>query len=317
MTAAQYAKQAGLKTLLEVSELTDVSPQTLNNWFKNKPKLFEITILGCKCRKHQIKGKQLIPPESAKLVKAVLALVSEMSDEYEEQIKLLYEGNRRAIMDANDDTFSSKVNNLLDYLKDKYERIFNFASIKLADILIDNANKGATIQINNSISNLLDNITIPTLQYQQGVLKEALTAITEESASLFKTIPAIYHNDVQKTVMSSIANGQGFYELKPFFEAHSNNTKNYSKLRTMDQSRKAFNNIAKVKMQSAGITKFEWQHTRGALHPRILHEKLNKKVFSFDDPPYIGTMYGVDIYGIPGQMINCRCTMRPVILDNE
>jgi hypothetical protein len=256
-------------------------------------------------KKRQIKGKTLIPPASSKLVKAVLSLVFEMSQEYEDQIRLLYEGNRRAIMDAQDDTFSSKVNNLLDYLKDKYEKLFNFASINLANILVNNANKGSTIQINNSIANLLDNITIPTLQYKQGVLKEALTAITEESASLFKTIPAIYHNDVQKSVMNSIANGQGFYELKPFFEAHSNGTKNYAKLRTMDQSRKAFNNIAKIKMQSAGINKFEWQHTKGALHPRILHEKLNKKVFSFDDPPYIGTMYGVDIYGLPGQMINC------------
>lgn len=47
MTASQAAKQAGLKNLLEVSELTGVSHQTLNNWHNDKPKLFAVVIAGC------------------------------------------------------------------------------------------------------------------------------------------------------------------------------------------------------------------------------------------------------------------------------
>ncbi len=47
MTAAQAAKSAGLKSLAVVSELSGVSRQTLDNWYKNKRKLFDIVILGC------------------------------------------------------------------------------------------------------------------------------------------------------------------------------------------------------------------------------------------------------------------------------
>lgn len=47
MTAAKAAKAAGLKSLAVVSDLTGVSTQTLNNWFNDKPKLFEIVIAGC------------------------------------------------------------------------------------------------------------------------------------------------------------------------------------------------------------------------------------------------------------------------------
>jgi hypothetical protein len=47
MTASEHAKQAGLKSLVEVSELTGVSHQTLNNWHNDKPKLFAIVIAGC------------------------------------------------------------------------------------------------------------------------------------------------------------------------------------------------------------------------------------------------------------------------------
>jgi len=48
MTPSQQAKtQAGMK-LSEVSELTGVSPQTLANWHKHKPKLFAVVLAGCK-----------------------------------------------------------------------------------------------------------------------------------------------------------------------------------------------------------------------------------------------------------------------------
>ena len=46
MTPSQQAKSAGLKSLLQVSEITGVSIQTLSNWAKNKPKLFRAVLLG-------------------------------------------------------------------------------------------------------------------------------------------------------------------------------------------------------------------------------------------------------------------------------
>ena len=47
MTAAEQAKKAGMKSLAEVSQMTDIRFQTLNNWHKNRPKLFRLVILGC------------------------------------------------------------------------------------------------------------------------------------------------------------------------------------------------------------------------------------------------------------------------------
>lgn len=47
MSPSRQAKAAGLKNLSQVSELTGVSLQTLTNWHKNKPKLFNIVLLGC------------------------------------------------------------------------------------------------------------------------------------------------------------------------------------------------------------------------------------------------------------------------------
>lgn len=47
MTPSQQAKAAGLKSLAQVSQITGVRFQTLNNWHKNKPDLFRIVIAGC------------------------------------------------------------------------------------------------------------------------------------------------------------------------------------------------------------------------------------------------------------------------------
>jgi hypothetical protein len=47
MTAAKKSKELGLKSLTQVSQLTKQSPQTLTNWFNDKPELFDVVLLGC------------------------------------------------------------------------------------------------------------------------------------------------------------------------------------------------------------------------------------------------------------------------------
>jgi SPP1 gp7 family putative phage head morphogenesis protein len=79
----------------------------------------------------------------------------------------------------------------------------------------------------------------------------------------------------------------------------------------LDQTRKAYNNINKGRMQAIGVQKFEWVHSGGGQKPRELHIELDGQVFSFDDLPVIDERTGER--GIPGQAINCRCTMVPVI----
>lgn len=47
MTPAQQAKEAGLKSLTQVSQVTGVSLNTLTNWHRDKQELFRIVLLGC------------------------------------------------------------------------------------------------------------------------------------------------------------------------------------------------------------------------------------------------------------------------------
>jgi hypothetical protein len=47
MTTAKTVKEAGLKSLAEVSEMTGQSRQVLDAWHKERPTLFKIVLLGC------------------------------------------------------------------------------------------------------------------------------------------------------------------------------------------------------------------------------------------------------------------------------
>jgi AcrR family transcriptional regulator len=47
MTAAERSWQEAGLTLAEVSRISGVQRATLNNWYRNKPELFGIVLLGC------------------------------------------------------------------------------------------------------------------------------------------------------------------------------------------------------------------------------------------------------------------------------
>lgn len=56
MTPSQQAKSAGLKSLKQVSEIIGKPVQTLDNWAKKSPELFDIVLLGCafKIKKNEV-----------------------------------------------------------------------------------------------------------------------------------------------------------------------------------------------------------------------------------------------------------------------
>jgi len=46
MTASKIAKAAGLDSLKELAAMSKQSPQTLTNWYNNKPELFDLVVKG-------------------------------------------------------------------------------------------------------------------------------------------------------------------------------------------------------------------------------------------------------------------------------
>ena len=142
-------------------------------------------------------------------------------------------------------------------------------------------------------------------------LKDVISAVIDDNVNYIKSIPEQYLKDLSGYVNRSIATGGGYKDLLSHIDRIGGVTKRRAKNIALDQTRKAYNSITKQRLLSAGVEKYEWIHSHGGAHPRRLHLSYDGKVFRFDDPPIIDERTGER--GIPGQAVNCKCTMRPVL----
>jgi len=55
MSAAKRAKELGMKSLTEVTELTGRKPSTLASWYAFQPEFFDIVVMGCKLKRDNLK----------------------------------------------------------------------------------------------------------------------------------------------------------------------------------------------------------------------------------------------------------------------
>ena len=237
-----------------------------------------------------------------------------MMAETEREVKALFSTNHasRLGLATTDSSFSRQVNKILSKIADKYrEAILNRSSEKSKE-WASRVNEASKNSVSASLKSMAAHPMTISADFLTNEMAESFKAMTESNVSLFKTIHEQYFSKVESAVMESITNGNGLADLLPFFESFSNGTKNYGKLRALDQTRKAFTSINLERMKKVGIKKVKWQHSRGSNEPRKLHQELDGKIFDIDKPPYIGTMYNIRIYNWPGTISNCRCSLAPV-----
>jgi SPP1 gp7 family putative phage head morphogenesis protein len=212
---------------------------------------------------------------------------------------------------AMDASFASRAGALLRRLTERFTALFVDKAGGLANALNGGISKVSAEQLGSSLREVSGGVTLKT-DVISGVVADVLRASTKQNVALIKSIPAKYFEQIEGAVMRSIQTGRGMADLQPELEKFEGMTKNRAALIARDQTAKATTAINRARMQGLGIRKFEWLHSGGGREPRPLHKNvLNGKVFSLDDPPVIDERTGER--GLPGQLINCRCRMVPVI----
>lgn len=232
-----------------------------------------------------------------------------MTKEVEREIKELFKSDAAANYYAMDDTLSSQARILTNALLKRYTSKFSKIAKPLAERFANGVDGASSKQVHNSLQKLSGGLSLPTANLD-GQLKEMLSATITENVSLITSIPERYLKQVQGAVMRSITTDNGLQDLVPFLAKQKDITLRKAQLMALDQNRKAMNGLSRGRMQNLGLKKFKWLHTGGSNEPRKMHQDMSGNIYSFDDPPEIdedGTK------GFPGQAINCRCRMVPVI----
>lgn len=233
-----------------------------------------------------------------------------MIDETRASVAALYDAHAPAVRSGQDASMASQARILTNKLASKFEILFQRLAPGAAKRVISNVEKASKSNLHASLSKATGGLSLKT-SVISGRVREIVTASTAENVGLIKSIPRQYFDKIQGTVMRAITSGQGQAEVLALIDKIGHSTTKRARLIARDQTRKATTAINAARMQDLGIRKFEWLHSDAGKEPRKLHVEMSGNIYDLNDPPVIDEDTGER--GLPGQLINCRCRMCPVI----
>lgn len=235
-------------------------------------------------------------------------MTAAMHKDYARELKAVFRANDVITIDA---SISAQARIVLRKLQQKWGRIFRRESPKIVDQIIGGIDKAAGDTLKQSLKQLSGGVTLKTDE-MPAALKQAVSAAIAENVTLIKSIETQYHTQIEGAVMRSLQpGGRGLADVTEALQKYEGITDRRRNVIAKDQVRKAQAIISIERAKSAGIKKFKWLHSRGGSEPRPDHVAMSGNVYSYDDPPVIDRRTGER--GFPGQAINCRCQMVPVI----
>lgn len=212
---------------------------------------------------------------------------------------------------AMDASVASQARILANTMRDKFAKLFDEIAGPTAQKMVAGVTKDSEQKLGISLKEMSGQLVLKTDIFNDQ-LRDVLKATVTENVNLIKRVDDKYFDDIIGAVNRSIASGNGLADLQPALKEYGVKVRNWAKNVSLDQTRKAYNNVNRERMQALGVTQFMWVHSGGSNHPREYHrDQLDGKIFSFDDLPHLDGP-GKGERGIPGQAPFCRCTMRPV-----
>lgn len=235
-------------------------------------------------------------------------LTSAMFKDYRRELATVFKANEVITIDA---SISSQARITLNRLRDKWARIFRRESPRIVDQIVNGIDKASSDTLKQSLKALAGGITLKT-DAMPAALKQAVGAAVSENVALIKSIEAQYHTQIEGAVMRSLQpGGRGMADVFEALQKYEGITDRRRDTISRDQTRKITASMDVERAKSAGIKKFKWLHSGGGSEPREDHVAMSGEIFEYDKPPIIDKRTGER--GYPGQAINCRCQMIPVI----
>lgn len=279
-------------------------------------------------RNATLKGTRLPPFSGAAASKyqaQLDSLVTRMRKEYNAEVRKLFRthanetsalamdspGEFRAGMMAADASLASQARILFNWLNNKYSKLFASRALSMTDRMINGASMASKQALGESLKKISGGLTIPVPDLPAG-LQESITAATAENVGLIKSIQQQYHERISQLVLRSASTGgNGAQEIFERIRHYDGLTEKRAKLIAVDQTRKITTAMNVERAKSVGMKRWEWVHSGGGSDPRKLHLQYDGQIFDYDKPPIIDERTGER--GFPGQLINCKCVMAPVL----
>lgn len=250
-------------------------------------------------------------------------VINDLIAETEKEVAQIFKTEASKEFFATDASIASIARINMNKLTNQVMKALNKKSKTMAERMVMGTDKASKSTLHESLKEMSGGLSIKT-NINTGDIQDAFTASVNVNTDLIKTISSNYLEQVRGAVNRSIQNGGGLETLIPninkFLDSEARKVRNKAKNVALDQTRKAYNALNAARMEKIGVDKFEWVHSGGGQTPREHHitpfpAGLNGGIFSLNDLPVIDEKTGER--GLPGQAINCKCIMRPLIQFDE
>ena len=215
-----------------------------------------------------------------------------------------------------------------------YFEEFDEEAERIAAEFVGKANRHTRASLVNALKNAgYTPGDLRSLRRKPQDLDRIIQAIIEENALLIRSIPVETTQKIEKLVNESIQRNRDLgalvseleqtKELRKLYEGLDDIdklTKRRARTIARDQNNKVTEMISMVRVQSLGVTEGYWMHRGGGKVPRKSHRDkaasggMNGARFKLSEGLYDPEV-GRNI--IPGELVNCHCTYRPILPDLE
>jgi SPP1 gp7 family putative phage head morphogenesis protein len=233
------------------------------------------------------------------------ALIAQMHDSVLYWVRAAYRANEPHM--AQDELPATALANAVQRLVRRWQKNFDEAAPKLADHFATAAAERSTDQLKRILKDGGFTVRFTMSAPVRDVLRAAIT----ENVSLIKSIPQQYLKSVEGAVMRSVQTGRDLKSLTDELQQAYGVTRRRAAFIARDQNNKASSFIQRARQQELGLERAVWMHSNAGEVPRPTHVAMNGKEYDIRQG-----MYDKDVakWVFPGELPNCRCSARPVIV---
>lgn len=236
--------------------------------------------------------------------KRLVALIDEMHNSVLYWLKAAYRANEPEI--AQDASPAFILREAVKKLTRRWQKRFDIAAKGLADYFATAVGQRSDAALKSALKRGGFTIDWTMSRAQNDVLQATIS----QQVGLIKSIPQQYLSNVEGMVARSVQTGRDLAQLAKDLQHQHGVTKRRAAFIARDQNQKATAALTRARQLEIGITEALWMHSHGGKTPRPSHVAMNGKKYDVAKG-----MWDADekAFVLPGQLINCRCTNRPVV----
>ena len=233
-------------------------------------------------------------------------MIDAMNKSIDYWLKAAYRANEPEI--AQDELPAAALQKVMRRLARYWNRKFDQAAPQLAEYFATQASE----RVDGRLKQILKDGGFSVPFRVTPAMRDVMKAVVHENVSLIKSIPQQHLLAVEGSVMRSVQAGRDLKALSDDLRQHFGVTKRRAALISRDQNQKATAMLSRARQLELGIKQAVWMHSGAGKEPRPSHLKAGREQTVFDlNKGWFDPHEGKWI--LPGQLIGCRCTSRPVI----